>query len=120
MADESFQDKTEQATPKKKEDAKEKGQVAKSREISSVAVLAAGAIYMYFNAGALLKNSAQTSSRPSSAFLKWQQDDMVSADFLSQTLINFMWLILPIMIVLAVVSLIANIIQTGFVTVSNL
>lgn len=116
MADESFQDKTEQATPKKKEDAKEKGQVAKSREIPSVAVLAAGAIYMYFNAQSLTEKLGSNIKQTFLSIPEMAKDDMVSAGFLSQTVINFMWLILPIMIVLAVVSLIANIIQTGFVT----
>lgn len=40
MADENFQEKTEQATPKRREDARKKGQVARSAEISSFAVLA--------------------------------------------------------------------------------
>ena len=42
MAEESFQEKTEQATPKRREDARNKGQVARSAELSSVAILAAG------------------------------------------------------------------------------
>jgi len=39
MADESFQEKTERATPKRREDARKKGQVARSAEVSSFAVL---------------------------------------------------------------------------------
>lgn len=42
MADES--DKTEPATPKKREDAREKGQVAQSRDVSTVVLLAVGAL----------------------------------------------------------------------------
>lgn len=42
MAEESFQEKTEQATPKRREDARRKGQVARSSELSSIAILAAG------------------------------------------------------------------------------
>lgn len=49
MADQANEDKTEQPTPKKREDARKKGQVAKSRDISSVAVLMAGlgALYLF-------------------------------------------------------------------------
>ena len=36
------QDKTEQATPKRQEDAKDKGNVAKSQDLNSVALLFAG------------------------------------------------------------------------------
>ena len=42
MAEESFQEKTEQATPKKREDSRRKGQVARSNELSSVAILITG------------------------------------------------------------------------------
>jgi len=42
------QEKTEQATPKRKEEAREKGQVARSKEVVSVVVLAACLIYFYF------------------------------------------------------------------------
>jgi flagellar biosynthesis protein FlhB len=42
MAEDNFEDKSEQATPKKRMDARKKGEVAKSRELPSVAVLLAG------------------------------------------------------------------------------
>ena len=41
MAEESFQERTEQATPKRRQEAKEKGQVPRSRELSTMAVLLA-------------------------------------------------------------------------------
>ena len=42
MADESDLDKTEAATPRRREKAREEGQVARSRELASFALLAAG------------------------------------------------------------------------------
>jgi flagellar biosynthesis protein FlhB len=116
MADESFQDKTEQATPKKKEDAKEKGQVAKSKEIPSVAVLAAGAIYMYFNAGSLTQKLGENIRQTFTSIPQFATGDFSSPAFMSQTISNFLGLILPIMIVLVIVSLLANFIQTGFIS----
>lgn len=44
MAEESFQERTEQATPKRVIEAREKGQVARSRELSTMAVLMGSAI----------------------------------------------------------------------------
>ena len=38
MAEESSQEKTEQATPKRRDEARKKGQVARSSELSSVAI----------------------------------------------------------------------------------
>jgi flagellar biosynthetic protein FlhB len=48
MAEESFQERTEQATPKKREEARKKGQVAKSRELPSIAVLLAGLMTLFW------------------------------------------------------------------------
>jgi flagellar biosynthetic protein FlhB len=42
MADQGFAEKTEKPTPKKRQDTRKKGEVAKSRELPSVAVLLAG------------------------------------------------------------------------------
>ena len=47
MAEESFQEKTEDATPKRLEEARNKGQVARSNELSSVAILAAGLLALW-------------------------------------------------------------------------
>lgn len=46
MAEESFQEKTEQATPRRREEARRKGQVARSNELSSVAILTAGLLIL--------------------------------------------------------------------------
>jgi len=51
--DNKDQEKTEQATSKRKQEAREKGQVAKSRELASVAVLGACLIYFYFGASSM-------------------------------------------------------------------
>ena len=48
MAEESFQEKTEQPTPRKREEARKKGQVARSTELSSVAVLMVGLLSMWW------------------------------------------------------------------------
>ena len=47
MAEESFQEKSEQATPKRREEAREKGQVARSAELSSVAILMVGLLSLW-------------------------------------------------------------------------
>ena len=48
MPADSGQEKTEKATPKKREKAREEGQVAKSVEISSVSVLFVGVTLLFF------------------------------------------------------------------------
>ncbi len=48
MAEESFQERTEQATPKRREEARKKGQVPKSRELASVSVLLSALFTLYW------------------------------------------------------------------------
>lgn len=50
MADESTQDKTEKATPRKKEQAKEKGSVAKNKDLVSMTAMG-GTILLFYFAG---------------------------------------------------------------------
>jgi flagellar biosynthetic protein FlhB len=64
MAEKGYEDKTEKATPKKRQDARKKGQVAKSKELPSVAVLLASLIilsiftsYMYTNIKTIMGKS---------------------------------------------------------------
>jgi flagellar biosynthetic protein FlhB len=48
MADEGFQEKTEQATPRKRQKVKEKGQVARGRDLSSMAAMGGILLILYF------------------------------------------------------------------------
>ena len=52
--DQQDQDKTEPASPKKREDARKKGQVARSGEIPSVAILLCALSVFYFAGGWML------------------------------------------------------------------
>lgn len=56
MADESMQEKTEPATEKKRREAREEGDVARSVEIPSVFVLLGGVCAIYMAAGFMYKN----------------------------------------------------------------
>lgn len=48
MADEPQQDRTEQATPKRREDARKKGDVPRSRELTMTGVMLSGATFILF------------------------------------------------------------------------
>ncbi len=58
MADDSFQEKTEQATPRKKEKAKEKGQVARSKDLTSMASMSGIVMLLYFGGGYIISRLA--------------------------------------------------------------
>ena len=47
MAEEQFQEKTEPATPKRLKEARDKGQIARSKELNAMAVTLAGAAAVF-------------------------------------------------------------------------
>ncbi len=114
MADQGFQEKTEQATPKRRQESRKKGQVGKSKEISSIAVLCAGAVYLFFRAEHHTKELGQIMQR---AFLDIPGIAAGSQDlfeYLCGKAQDLLLMLLPIMIVLSVVAILANVLQTGF------
>ena len=56
MAEQQFQERTEQATPKRKEDARRKGQVARSRELNMAAVMIGASVVMFMS-GPVIANA---------------------------------------------------------------
>lgn len=114
MADEAG-DRTEQATPKKREDARRKGQVVKSTEVTSVAILLGGIATLYawgrdILTGVLnlirdvLKESGSITLTP----------DAVPS-YAIEGLAAITWILLPFMLTLAMVSLGINLLQVGFI-----
>ena len=115
MPDQSYQDKTEPATPKKREEARKKGQTAKSREISSVAVLATGTIFMFFNAKGMTLKLGETIRRSFFNIPQVLEGNKVLFPMLNQAVIQFLWIILPIMIALCIAAILSNLLQSGFI-----
>jgi len=114
MADQSSEEKTEQATPKKRQDAREKGEVAKSRELPSVAVLLASLLtfvffgsYMYSHINMIMKNLF---SLPFSKELKVL--DFI--DFAQEIVISFLVSLGPLLALIVVAAILSNIMQVGF------
>lgn len=115
MGEESFQEKTEQASPKKQEDSRKKGQVAKSRELSSIAVLIAGTTYMFFNVKGMTMELGNNIRTTFSRIPQIITEDNFAPSIIADTIQDFLLLVLPIMIVLMVVALLVNLLQTGII-----
>jgi len=110
-----FQEKTEPASQKRREEARKKGQVAKSREVVSVSVLAAGVIFLYF-AGENLASRMGAMIR--SAFLSipdFAAHDFNLVTFLNTIILGSLVSVVPIMMTIAVVAILANYLQVGAV-----
>lgn len=116
---EQGQEKTEQGTSKRQEEAREKGQVAKSRELPSVAVLVACLIYFYFNIGGLLqKLMALMASLLRSAGSTSITVDSVPS-YLAGLIVQTALLLAPLCGIVFLVALLANVVQIGFLFSSS-
>ena len=114
MAGENDQEKTEQATPKKREDARKKGQIAQSREIPSVLVLLSGLSFFYFAGNWLF---SQLSDIPKIVFgqLYYSVFTPETIHILIISLFKkVMFFLLPLMGTVMVAGVLGNLIQNGF------
>jgi flagellar biosynthetic protein FlhB len=115
MPEKPYQEKTEPASPKRRQDARKKGQVGKSREVTSLAVLAAGVAFLIFNAkdmtyqlGGLIQKSFV--AIPAARALTFNP-----MESLKQFFDFYFGLIGPIMLLLTLVAILANYIQVGVI-----
>lgn len=107
-------EKTEEATPKRREEARRKGQVARSVELNSVFVLAGVFVglkffgpYLYQESSTFMRSwFSQLANRDITIELTYQL-------FLTATL-TFLKLALPVMLTALIIGLIANYLQVGF------
>jgi len=113
------QEKTERATPKKRQEARKKGQVAKSRDVTSVAVLLACLIFFWFGASGMVEKTM--------ALSRWVlvrsgqfTIDCDTIQGLSVGLIYKTFSILsPLLLTAFFMALVANYLQVGFVLSSE-
>lgn len=114
MAGDSFQEKTEQPTDKRLEDAKKKGQVAQSKELSTCLIILFSSIFLYFS-------MSQGFSEMFKIYLSYVKNvnfDMNMSNIQEMfTFGLFKWfkLVLPIFGLVFAFSIFGNVVQTGFI-----
>ncbi|HUV49839.1 MAG TPA: flagellar biosynthesis protein FlhB [Anaerolineae bacterium] len=109
------QERTERATPKKREKARKQGQVAKSREVASVAVLLACLVFFWFGSSALVEKMM--------AFTRWSLAQAgefhVNCDNIQHLSTNLVYkifaMLFPLLTTAFSMALLANYMQVGFV-----
>ncbi len=111
MADE--QEKTEEATPKKIEDARKKGNVPKSQDTSSIITLfiATGLIFLLF--GFISKEMLLT-TRGFFSQIGTPIDELFAINSAIVTFKEIFLMIMPVLIGIGIAGVIANVIQFGF------
>lgn len=113
------QDKTEPATPKKREEARKKGQVAQSREIPSVMVLLS-AMTVFFFGGAWMFNQLGQVMRTMLTHIFHSEFKIETAHMLLWELFQRIFIILvPLLAVVILAGVFSNITQTGFMLIGE-
>lgn len=108
------QERTEEATSRRRDEAREKGQVARSQELVSVGILVACLIYFYFGTSGLLKNVMElmTSGFRTAGQMTLTPDSLISlfSDYIFKGFI----IVAPIMVSVFVAAVLGNVLQIGF------
>ncbi len=115
MAEQSFQEKTEPATPKRRDELKREGRVAKSVELTTASVLLVGTVIMYMlgrqfvaQMAAMLKDFLSLSHAS-----ELTQGSIGALAF--SLALRFTLLVGPILLVIMIAGVTTNVLQTGFI-----
>jgi len=116
MAEEavSSQEKTEEATPHKREESRKKGSVARSMELNSAFILVFGLLILYFG-GAALASSIASITRSILSNSPTITISRESVHYYSvQGILACLFLLAPVLVGLTVVGFAASVAQVGF------
>lgn len=114
MAEDTGQERTEQATQKRREEARNRGQVARSPELSSALLLLAGFATLMIFRGHFLGGITETIRHFLSETYTYHLSPAETHRLALTMLQRFGLIVLPLFVVLFVVGILVNIIQVGF------
>ena len=113
MAEESYSDRTEQATPRRREEARRKGQITRSREIPSVMVLMIGVLTLFVSGSYIVQQCSVLVARGLQRMGTFSLHPS-SVDGLSRELIQSVFLVLsPVFLALVAAAVLSNVLQGG-------
>lgn len=114
MAEDSYQDRTEQPTPKRRQEARRRGQIARSRDLSTALVLFTGlGLLMVWGPWAAARQKVWLSTWLATLQPGWGQPGEVWRLFHGVTL-TLAGLLAPVLLGLTLASLVAATLQGGF------
>lgn len=108
------EDKTEEATPKKKQEARKKGQVAKSKEVGLTFTLLASTIVLIILGDYVLDSLRANMIAFLNNYLTIHINSNTLRFILVTVLIRLALVILPVAMPIAILAIVANFVQVGF------
>jgi flagellar biosynthetic protein FlhB len=114
MAENDAQERTEQATPKRLEEARRKGQIPRSRELTTAAVTLVGGGALYMLGGKITGQMAEMMRRS----LSLSRDEATDASFMVQAFARAaadgLWLSAPVLLAITLAAIIAPLALGGW------
>ncbi len=114
MAENNFDEKTEKPTPRRREEVRKKGEVAKSRELPSVAVLVSGLIATAVFGAYMLNNVQMITEECFSIFAGADLNVNQFMAFARRVVRLFILAISPLLGAITITAVLANLLQVGF------
>ena len=107
-------EKTEEASAKRLEDAREKGQVAKSHDLTTAGIILIGGVVVFLLGKTMLTKLRAVFSSSLSSVGQFDFSDANVVNYLVGTTRLVAELILPIMLLIVIIALASEISQVGF------
>lgn len=114
MAEQDAQERTEQATPKRQEDARRKGQIPRSRDLSAAAVTLAGALALYASGHHLTGGLHALMRRSFTPDRSQLLDEAYALDWFGEAALAALWLCAPALGVMALAAVLAPMLLGGW------
>ena len=108
------QERTEQPTEKRLKDAREKGQIARSRELNTVMGLLAAALAFLMIGDQMVESLSELMRQSFTVAREDAFDDSVLLNTLSSALIKEVWALLPFLLVMALIAVVSSIALGGW------
>ncbi|MFB5660549.1 flagellar biosynthesis protein FlhB [Alteribacillus sp. HJP-4] len=108
------QEKTEKASPKKRQDARQKGQVAKSSDVNTALVMLAVFLFMFFYGRVLGEYLHDMLQHVYSEYILWDVNEASIIPIFEEIALESTFVLIPIMLVAMVIGFGASAVQVGF------
>jgi flagellar biosynthesis protein FlhB len=115
MAEETFEEKTEPASERKRTEARKKGKVLKSVELNSAFVIVFGLLLLYFSGAAIATELSAVARNMFSIAGTFEVNMANLHELLTNSFMHIGLTIAPLVIGLMIVGVVANVAQVGFV-----
>lgn len=119
MAEGFDHDKTEPATPRRREEARKKGQVARSREIPSVMILLGGLGALSFGGSWMVWHCSDLMRSTFQDLISIEVTESAAPVLLREMMMETALLLFPLLLVVLVAGVAANLLQVGFFLTSE-